>query len=163
MLDSQVRPWLDSQVHVGHVGLVLGSVWRSLSAKEMSIFTCVGLTLDSCWTHVGLALDCVWPIFGTAFVWIPQFMLDSCWIHAGQMLGSVDCFLVPELSILTHVGLMLDSCWTHVGLALDCVWPIFSTVFGAALGYHVGLMLDSFHAGAWFFVQKLCDGSKQPV
>ena len=56
-------------------------------------------------------------------------MLDSCWIHAGQMLGSVDCFLVPELSILTHVGLMLDSCWTHVGLALDCVLTLFLVQF----------------------------------
>ena len=89
-------------------------------------------------------------------------MLDSCWTRWTP--GG--CFLVRELSILTKVGLVLDSCWTHVGLALDYVWPIICTVFGVVLSVHVGLMLDSCWTRwtpALVFVQKLRDGGKQPV
>ena len=62
---------------------------------------------------------------------------------------------------------MLDSRWTHVGLTLDSRWTLFDLSLIQFLVQLSNIMLDScwtpWTPALVFFVQKLCDGSKQPV
>ena len=65
---------------------------------------------------------------------------------------------------------MLDSCWTRVGLMLDSRWTVSDLFFVQFFVQLYNIMMDSrwTHVGlggSWrlFFLQKLCDGRKQPV
>ena len=82
--------------------------------------------------------------------------LDARWLFFGTRIEHFD-------KSWTRVGLVLDSCWTRVGVCLAYYLHSFWCSSLSSCWTHVGLLLDSLDAGACLFVQKICDGGKQPV